>query len=57
MGYTLEYPASGDWWFTNKFYELVGNKFAKHKHLGLTEAEIRAIAYDRSHNMNNYSIS
>ena len=96
VGYTLEYPASGDWWFTNKFYELVANKFAKHRpediqkaknisleyleknhlvqsvedeyfqfihfyseisrnlDLGLTEAEIKTIAYDRAYNMNNY---
>ena len=96
VGYTLDYPASGDWMFTNKFHELVGNKLAKYNteeiqkaknisleyleknhlvqsvqdeycqfihfyseissnlELCLTEAEIRAIAYDRSYNMNNY---
>lgn len=96
VGYTLDYPASGDWMFTNKFYELVGNKLAKYSQeeiqkaknisleyleknhlvqsvqdeycqfihfyseissnleLCLTEAEIKAIAYDRSYNMNNY---
>ncbi len=26
VGYTLDYPASGDWMFTKKYYELVGNK-------------------------------
>lgn len=96
VGYTLDYPASGDWMFTNKFHELVGNKLVKYSpeeiqkaknisleyleenhlvqsvqdeycqfihfyseissnlELCLTEAEIKAIAYDRSYNMNNY---
>lgn len=98
VGYTLDYPASGDWMFTKKFYELVGNKLAKYSpeeiqkaknisleyleknhlvqsvqdeycqfihfyseissnlELCLTEAEIKAIAYDRSYNMNNYIV-
>lgn len=98
VGYTLDYPASGDWMFTKKFYELVGNKLAKYSpeeiqkaknisleyleknhlvqsvqdeycqfihfyseisrylSLELTEAEIKAIAYDRSYNMNNYIV-
>ena len=30
VGYTLDYPASGDWMFTNKFHELVGNKLVKY---------------------------
>lgn len=30
VGYTLDYPASGDWMFTKKYYELVGNKLDKH---------------------------
>lgn len=25
VGYTLDYPASGDWMFTKKFYEIVGD--------------------------------
>ena len=27
VGYTIDYPASGDWIFTNKFYEITGDKF------------------------------
>jgi len=96
VGYTLDYPASGDWMFTKKFYELVGEKLDKHSpatiqkareismnyleknhlvtsvdeeyrqfahfyseisknlELHLTEAEIHAIAYDRTYNMKNY---
>ena len=26
VGYTLDYPASGDWMFTKKFYEIAGEK-------------------------------
>lgn len=26
VGYTLDYPASGDWMFTKKFYEVLGDK-------------------------------
>ena len=26
VGYTLDYPASGDWMFTKKFYEIVGDR-------------------------------
>ena len=96
VGYTLDYPASGDWMLTNKFNELAGEKCYKHSKteiqkakdksfeflrnnhlvmnvqeeyeqfvrfyselsgfldLGLTEAERREIAYDRTFNMANY---
>ena len=26
VGYTIDYPASGDWMFTNLFYEIAGNR-------------------------------
>ncbi|MCR5327436.1 MAG: HAD-IA family hydrolase [Saccharofermentans sp.] len=26
VGYTLDYPASGDWMFTNRFYEIAGER-------------------------------
>lgn len=96
VGYTLDYPASGDWMFTKKFYELVGEKLYKcnkaeiqnasersfeyleknhlvtseveeynqfkyyyskisdYLNLGLTEMDIKQIAYDRTYNMRNY---
>lgn len=96
VGYTLDYPASGDWMFTNKFYELAGDRLnqysaadiqsarnisleyleknhmvrsteeeyaqfihfyseiSRNLNLGLTDAEIDTIAYDRTNNMNNY---
>lgn len=98
VGYTLDYPASGDWMFTKKFYEIVGDKLSKyssveiqkarelcleyleknhlvknteeeyyqfirfysdiskHLSLSLTEEEVRAIAYDRTNNMDNYIV-
>ena len=30
VGYTLDYPLSGDWMFTKKFYELVDDKLNKY---------------------------
>lgn len=29
VGYKLDYPSSGDWMFTDKFYELVNDKLKK----------------------------
>ena len=96
VGYTLDYPLSGDWMFTKKFYELVDDKLNKYSSdeiqrakdksleyleknhlirtveeeycqfihyyseisknlaLGLTEDEIKEIAFERTYNMNNY---
>lgn len=30
VGYTLDYPASGDWMFTKKFYNIVGDRLSVH---------------------------
>ncbi len=30
VGYTIDRPASGDWIFTNKFYEITGDKLKKY---------------------------
>ena len=96
VGYTLDYPASGDWLLTNKFKLTAGEKcqrhsaqeikkavdacfeYLKNRHLventeeeteqfthfyselsdrlelGLSPAEARLIAYDRTCNMENY---
>ncbi len=98
VGYTLDYPASGDWMFTKKFYEIIGdrlNKYSseeiqkarefgleyleknhlvknteeeyhqfiryysdisKYLNLSLTEEEVRAMADDRTNNMDNYIV-
>ena len=29
VGYTIDYPASGDWMFTNRFYEIAGERLKK----------------------------
>ena len=29
VGYTIDYPASGDWMFTNRFYALAGDRLKK----------------------------
>ena len=26
VGYTIDHPASGDWMFTNRFYEIAGER-------------------------------
>lgn len=98
VGYTLDYPASGDWMFTKKFYEIVGDRLSKYSseeiqkarelsleyleknhlvknteeeyhqfiryysdisknlNISLTDEEVRAIAYDRTNNMDNYIV-
>lgn len=98
VGYTLDFPLSGDWMFTEKFYEIVSDKLEKYSFdeikiarnksfeylennhlvqtveeeyhqfihfysdisknlaLGLTEDEIKEIAFDRTYNMNNYIV-
>ena len=33
VGYTLDYPASGDWMFTKKFYEIVGDRLSRYSFL------------------------
>ena len=98
VGYTIDRPTSGDWLFTNKFYEIAGDRLkqceeaqismarqagadyldkehhilteeeeakqffqyyrivSENLQLGLTEAELTAIAEDRTYNMANYTI-
>ena len=45
VGYTLDYPASGDWMFTNKFYELLGNKLAKYNTEEIQKAKNISLEY------------
>ena len=35
VGYTIDYPASGDWMFTNRFYEIAGERLKQ-----FTESQI-----------------
>ena len=45
VGYTLDYPASGDWMFTNKFYELAGEEYYKHSEAEIKSARKRSFEY------------
>ena len=50
VGYTLVYPSSGDWMFTNKFYELVGDKLNKHSYDEIRRAISKSYEYlERNH--------
>ena len=50
VGYTLDYPLSGDWMFTEKFYELAGDKFRKCSFEELQRARNKSLEYlERNH--------
>lgn len=45
VGYTLDYPASGDWMFTNLFYELTRDKLYKCNETEIQNAKERSFEY------------
>lgn len=45
VGYTLDYPLSGDWMFTNKFYELVDDKLNKYSSDEIQRAKNKSMEY------------
>lgn len=45
VGYTLDYPLSGDWMFTNKFYESAGDKLNKCSSEEIQEARNKSLEY------------
>ena len=45
VGYTLDYPASGDWMFTKKFYEIVGDKLNKYSSVEIQKARELSLEY------------
>ena len=45
VGYTLDYPLSGDWMFTDKFYKLVEDKLDKHGSKEIQEARNKSLEY------------
>lgn len=45
VGYTLDYPASGDWMFTHKFYQLAGEKFSKYGKTTIQQALDQSFLY------------
>lgn len=51
VGYTLDYPASGDWMFTNKFYELTGSRLADVSASDIQAARRFAMRYLNDHHL------
>ena len=45
VGYTLDYPSSGDWMFTKKFYELVNDKMNKYSSDEIQKAKNKSLEY------------
>ena len=54
VGYTLDYPASGDWMFTKKFYEIVGDRLSKYSSVEIQKARELSLEYlERNHLVKN----
>lgn len=50
VGYTLDYPSSGDWMFTEKFYQVVGDRLKKYRADEIQRAKEQSFAYlDQNH--------
>ena len=45
VGYTLDYPASGDWMFTRKFYEIAGEQVDAYSKTKIQEALDKSFEY------------
>lgn len=45
VGYTLDYPASGDWMFTDKFREIAGENFCGYNESEIEEAKNKGLKY------------
>lgn len=45
VGYTLDYPLSGDWMFTKKFYELTDDKLNKYSSDEIQRARDKSLEY------------
>ena len=45
VGYTLDYPLSGDWMFTKKFYEVVDDKLNKYSFDEIQRARDKGLEY------------
>ena len=54
VGYTLDYPASGDWMFTKKFYKAVGDKLSRYSSEEIQKARELSLEYlDKNHLIKN----
>lgn len=50
IGYTIDYPASGDWMFTNCFYDIAGKRLDKCSSDDINNARFEAADYlDKNH--------
>lgn len=50
VGYTLDYPLSGDWMFTDKFYKLAGDKLNQYSSDEIQSARNKSLEYlERNH--------
>lgn len=45
VGYTLDYPLSGDWMFTDKFYKLAGDKLNQYSPDEIQSARNKSLEY------------
>jgi len=45
VGYTLDYPASGDWMFTKKFYDVVGDRLSRYSEAEIQKAKEFGLEY------------
>lgn len=54
VGYTLDYPASGDWMFTKKFYKIVGDKLSRYTSEEIQKARELSLEYlEKNHLVKN----
>ena len=50
VGYTIDYPASGDWMFTNLFYEIAGDRLKRCAETKISKArEAGAVYLEKDH--------
>ena len=45
VGYTIDYPASGDWMFTKRFYEIAGDRLKRYSPEQIQEAQAAGLDY------------
>ena len=54
VGYTIDYPASGDWMFTNRFYEIAGERLKQCGETLINKARAAAADYlEKNHLIRN----
>lgn len=39
VGYTIDYPASGDWMYTKRFYEIAGERLKRNSESQISKAK------------------